>query len=317
MAKAATSICPSKTSELAVYGEHIKRCNRGKEQRSSFVPFLVDGVTVGFMHPSFLQHLRSFPNVFTVIGRKADDQNGRPHVESFVTLHDDLKGQEDRTEAVNTYLKLLSGKGVIPGWQNELFPVINSFGATPFFSLERAAVPYFGIKAYGVHINGFSVDSDGKMYLWAARRSMTKSTFPGMLDHIVAGGQPVGLSCKENVIKECDEEAGIPREIAERAMPVSVVSYEDIEACRLHRHVLFCYDLELPFNFKPHNKDGEVDNFSLLSVEEVKIILQTSEAYKPNCVLVVIDFLFRHGYITPDEMGYLESFTSLRQGECV
>lgn len=212
---------------------------------------------------------------------------------------------------------MLSEDGVIPGWRNEMYPVVNFFGASPFFSLERAAVPYFGTKAYGVHINGFSVDSNGKMYLWVARRSMTKQTFPGMLDHVVAGGQPVGLSCKENVIKECDEEAGIPREIAERAMPVSAVSYEDIEASRLKRDVLFCYDLELPFDFKPYNKDGEVDNFTLFPIEEVKKILQTSEAYKPNCALVVIDFLFRHGYITPDQTGYLQILTSLRQGECV
>eukprot|EP00984_Skeletonema_dohrnii_P003890 scaffold1339_cov129-Skeletonema_dohrnii-CCMP3373.AAC.1 len=30
--------------------------------------------------------------------------------------------------------------------------------------------------------------------MWMARRSKTKSKFPSMLDHIVAGGQPAGLS---------------------------------------------------------------------------------------------------------------------------
>lgn len=186
-----------------------------------------------------------------------------------------------------------------------------------FFSLERAAVPYFGTKAYGVHVNGFVVDSNGRKYLWVARRSMTKQTYPGMLDHLVAGGQPVGLSCRENVIKECDEEAGIPRAIAERAVPVSAVSYEDIEGERLKRDVLFCYDLELPLDFKPHNKDGEVENFTLLPIEEVEKILQTSTAYKPNCAVVVIDFLFRHGYIIPDQKGYLHLLLSLRRGECL
>lgn len=45
--------------------------------------------------------------------------------------------------------------------------------------------------------------------------------------------------------------------------------------------------------------DGEVEEFTLLHVEEVEEILQTSMRYKPNCALVIIDFLFRHGYATP------------------
>jgi hypothetical protein len=48
---------------------------------------------------------------------------------------------------------------------------------------------FYNVQAYGVHINGFVVDSNGKKYLWVAKRSMEKQTFPGMLDHIVAGGQ--------------------------------------------------------------------------------------------------------------------------------
>jgi len=35
-----------------------------------------------------------------------------------------------------------------------------------------------------------------------------------MLDHIVAGGIPFGLSLIDNVVKECGEEANIPEELA-------------------------------------------------------------------------------------------------------
>lgn len=82
-----------------------------------------------------------------------------------------------------------------------------------YFSLERAAAPYFGIKAYGVHMNGY-VEKDGEKFLWIGKRSDVKQTYPGMLDHLVAGGLPYGISCKENIIKECEEEAGIPRSIS-------------------------------------------------------------------------------------------------------
>ena len=49
--------------------------------------------------------------------------------------------------------------------------------------------------------------------MWMARRSPTKSKYPNMLDHIVAGGQPVGIGLMDNVVKECMEEAGIPEDV--------------------------------------------------------------------------------------------------------
>ena len=44
-----------------------------------------------------------------------------------------------------------------------------------------------------MHINGYVTLPDGSKELWVARRSRTKPTWPGKLDHIVAGGQPHGL----------------------------------------------------------------------------------------------------------------------------
>ena len=43
-------------------------------------------------------------------------------------------------------------------------------------------------QAYGVHINGY-VETAAGLELWVARRSRDKPTWPGKLDHIVAGGQ--------------------------------------------------------------------------------------------------------------------------------
>ncbi|KAF3774407.1 hypothetical protein EJ110_NYTH53155 [Nymphaea thermarum] len=115
--------------------------------------------------------------------------------------------------------------------------------------------------------------------------------------------QPEGLTCKENVIKECREEAGIGGAIAEselawcccRAMPVSILSYEQIEGCKFERYVLFCYDLHLPWNFTRQCTDGEVESFHLLSIPCIKNILETSTQFKPSCAIVTIEFLIRHG----------------------
>ena len=66
------------------------------------------------------------------------------------------------------------------------------FHAEPLALVERAAAVYLGIKAYGVHINGFTVTQRGEE-MWVATRSLKKPTWPGKLDHIVAGGQACAL----------------------------------------------------------------------------------------------------------------------------
>jgi len=43
--------------------------------------------------------------------------------------------------------------------------------------------------------------------------------------------QPAGLSCMDNVVKECQEEASIPAALAKTARPVGVVSYAGDSRC--------------------------------------------------------------------------------------
>jgi hypothetical protein len=141
---------------------------------------------------------------------------------------------------------VLKDEGVIRGWRNELVEAVSAFNEPPAFLIERAAYPFFGVRGYGIHVNGFvknPVDQKA-MNMWVAKRSKTKSLWPSMLDHIVAGGLPTGVTLTENVIKECDEEASIPEYMASAAVPVGVVSYSTSDSYgNLKRDVLFCYDL--------------------------------------------------------------------------
>lgn len=45
-----------------------------------------------------------------------------------------------------------------------------------------------------------------------------------MLDHIVAGGLPHGITPMDNVIKECEEEASIPEDLARLSMATGRLS---------------------------------------------------------------------------------------------
>ncbi|XP_038879263.1 nudix hydrolase 20, chloroplastic-like isoform X2 [Benincasa hispida] len=197
-------------SDLTGYFEKVKLCNRGSDTQSEILPFVIDDQIVGYVHHGFAKHLKQYPNVFTF---PRDDS---VKFGAYLTLHESLKTPKDRTLAVGDVVKCL-GEKVIPGTRNELYPVTSSFGAPNFFSLERAAAPYFGIKVYGVHMNGY-VEKEGKKFLWVAKRSQTKPTFPGMLDHLVAGGLMVSEHGDENVagIEEIQSSTlvrdGTPRE---------------------------------------------------------------------------------------------------------
>ncbi|CAK9869774.1 unnamed protein product [Sphagnum jensenii] len=300
--------------ELKGYWQPVQTCNSNQEKKDTeFLPFQVEGSTVGYVHQRIVEHLRRFPEVFILEQAGGTTSDGLD--KETLTLHKALQSHNHRTKVVEGVLQVLREEGILPDQRNEHFPVVTSFGAPSFFGLDRAAVPYFGIKAYGVLLNGY-VQINGETHLWVARRSINRPYFPGMLDHLVAGGQPEGLSCKENLIKECDEEAGIPAVLAHEAVPASAVSYEEIDGETMKRNVLFCYDLELPPDFQPQNKDGEVESFALVPVLEVAEMVHKSNSYKPSSAIVIIDFLFRHGYIHPDQPGYLQLLQSLRSGDC-
>jgi hypothetical protein len=64
--------------------------------------------------------------------------------------------------------------------------------------------------------------------------------------------------------------------------------------------------------------DGEVEQFHLYSIDQVFALMGRDypDPMKPNCYLVVIDFLIRHGYVSPDTPGYLDIVRELRTGTC-
>jgi len=59
-------------------------------------------------------------------------------------------------------------------------------------------------------------------------------------------------------------------------------------------------------------QDGEVESFELVPIEKVARIISEERAYKPNCCLVIIDFLIRHGVLTPEQPGYDRLVFALR-----
>lgn len=261
--------------------DHIRHANNWNP--GEFLPFAVAGRLVGHVRRDRLDRLRGFPDTF-VIG--PDQVSLAPRLDDFAL----------RTAAMGEVVQVLRREGEFPGWRGEAFPVMAEWGDEPLLQAERVTTPWFGVRCWGVHVNGYVRRADG-LHMWIARRAGGKSTYPDMLDNLVAGGQPVGLGLMENVIKECQEEAAIPRELAARARAVGTISYCHQFEWGFKPDQQFCYDLELPEDFTPRNLDGEVQSFALLPITEVARIVGDSFEFKFNCNLVIIDFLIRHGLI--------------------
>ena len=84
-------------------------------------------------------------------------------------------------------------------------------------------------------------------------------------------------------------------------------------ALGLRNDVLFIYDLEMPADFVPRNKDGEIAEFMLMPADEVVAVVRAGDEFKFNVNLVIADFALRHGLVTPAEPDYLDLVTGLRR----
>ncbi|XP_028439681.1 thiamine pyrophosphokinase 2 isoform X2 [Perca flavescens] len=265
--------------------------------------FEINEAQVGWIPPHVAPLLARYTEVFTP-----------PHG-GAVSLRPGLDTYGRRSEAVDAVLQTMRQEGCLTclkGWRDE-YSVMSKFSDPPLMWMERAATSLFGVKRYGVHINGYTVSEAGEVSMWLARRSPTKQTYPGLLDNVAAGGLAAGVGIKHTLVKECQEEACIPAAIAEKAHPVTTVSYTYEEEDGVFAESQFVFDLELPRDFKPRVGDGEVQEFYLLPIDKVKELLATDD-FKPNCAMVVLDFLIRHSFIEPDaEPCYQEFVAGLHQ----
>ncbi len=233
-----------------------------------------------------------------------------------VALDPTLSSFLARSAALADIVTDLHQAGHVPGWRDEPYGVPVRLGAEPLARIERAAATVFGTITQGVHLNGYVEDEQG-LRLWVARRSPTKQTYPGRADVLVAGAISYGEGPAETLPREADEEAGIAKSLIAQARPAGVITACVETPAGLERGIEYCFDLRLPPGFKPYNRDGEVESFDLLPATHVLAMLRQGEAFKPNCALVVIDFLIRHGVIRPDEPDYLAVVAGLRRWDLV
>ena len=274
---------------------HIRRCNHWRPEH--FVPLWRGEAKVGFIRRDNAEALRRFGDVFAVDG-------------DAVRLIAP-GGFEAVSAAVDAVIERLVAEGRVAKWRNEFFAVAPRWGMPPLFKLDRGAVSFFGVRAYGVHLNGWR-RVEGALHVWIGRRAPDKKVAPDRLDNLVAGGIGHEHGLEATLIKEADEEAAMPAELAGRAVAVGAVCYRMEVEYGMRDDVLFLYDLEVPAEFTPRNQDGEIVEFRLMPAREAVERVRSTEDFKFNVNLVIIDFALRHGLVTAADPDYLDLVTGLR-----
>ncbi len=278
--------------------DRVADCNR--HDLSAYVPWGARGRRIGHVR-------RDRVDVLLASG------GGRVFVRGPLGIELVGESVDDRTAAVARCFEELCGAGLVRRPRGELYPAAFPVRTDPVCLVDRSYVAWLGVGAVGVHVNGFVRGASG-LEMWVAFRAKDKPTFPGQLDNVVAGGQPYGLSLLENVVKECEEEAGIPRDLAAGSRPVGSISYVFENDTGLKPDTMFCFDLELPAGFVPTPVDGEVERFERWPLRAVAERVAKTRDFKFNCNLVVIDFLVRHGAVDVELPGYAELVAGLRRG---
>jgi 8-oxo-dGTP pyrophosphatase MutT (NUDIX family) len=268
-------------------------------QHDNFLTLYIAGRRAGHLKPAMCEALAQWPDFFTVGEERVDMTVGA----------DDF---DQRSRVLEEVTHALVDQQLIPAYLDEPYGVTGHGHEDVIALLDRGAAGYFGIRTYGQHINGFVRDAE-RIRMWIGRRAPDRAHFPDKLDNFVAGGLPYNQTLHQNLLKECHEEAGVAADLAATARPVGAVSYCRETAIGLKPDALYCYDLELPSDFEPRNTDGEVAEFSLLDLQQVLEIARDGDEFKTNCVLVIIDFAYRHGLFDAELPGYLELLQGLRQ----
>ena len=253
--------------------QRFKDCNKHNE--TNFYKFIINNHHVGFIKKKNLNIINNFSNFFLFKKNK-------------IYLRKKFNTFKKRTYVINQVFNFLVEKKIIHSNHREYFPVFKSFTTKPLLKVQRLVGPFFSFQFFGVHLNGYVKKNNN--YLMCVGKRSKNGNFPNDLDQIAAGGLPFNVTIKKNLIKESYEEANINKKLIIKSNYIGTISYRVETKLGLSRHILFCYNLELPEKFKPKNNDGEITKFYLWPINKILKIIKSSRKFKFDCALVIILF---------------------------
>jgi len=252
-------------------------------QRTKRVPFRIGGVAVGSVAHAHLDALPAARDALRVAGNSVE-----------LTA-----APAERDAALAELNTALRAQGLIRGWRDESYAIVDPLRGTLLARIERAASRFWGTLTFGAHANGWVAGADGRpAWLWVATRSASKATDPGRRDNLVGGGVPCGQTPAETLLREAWEEAGLTPAQVQPVRPGRVVRLRRDVPEGLQHEWLYVYDLELPAVTTPVNQDGEVARFDRLPLAGA-LALAAGRTMTVDAALVTLDFALRHALLPP------------------
>lgn len=254
---------------------------------AGFVPVNINGKQYGWASDEIAQKLGCYPHIWIY-----DTASG-------LHLHESLETFKQRTDAVDSCFVQLSSQGLLP-----VMPDYSQFGEidwfpvggtqNPYFIVKRFYAPYLGIRVDSVVLNGYQ-----DQHYWTSTRSEHVHDSPGKLDIMSAGAVTYGNSIFEGLVDEAYHEAGLSEADLAHAQNEGTIHVHYIDKKnRFINEYFHVFDLNTKGNIIPKTRiPFEVAGYNLMSFDKVMDIIHNTTEYSPKIILVVIDFMLRHGYL--------------------
>ncbi|KAK2606127.1 hypothetical protein QQS21_003410 [Conoideocrella luteorostrata] len=305
----------------------ILQCNKFQQDIASLYEFWVldHDSPVGYMLPEFVSLM-----TWDTTGFEANNSKRTVHLIPSVHVGESTLEACEREFVALCRLNVSRVDGVqkwVDTWDRvgdaEHHPIRGLLPGLVGLKVPAPLRGVFGIVTAGTHMNMFTIKRDGsraETHIWVAKRSKNV-TYAGKIDQLVAGA----ISPEDNddplktLRREAMEEAGLAVDAETGQVSkdgnyvgtlcqgprISFLDKKDeiagSERGQLEPGIRFTFDLEVDPEFIPEPCEPEsIAGFFLRNVEEVKNDLKCRE-WKPNCALVMVDFLLRKGMISPEE----------------
>ena len=259
--------------------DRLQRLRRACEPHANqpvpgdWLPLLLDGHRCGWVEPRTARCLAEPPSPFALEGAR-------------LAVRTDPADPRDASRSLEFAARRLHEAGIVREWRSEQLDVRTEDGRV-VGRIERAACRALGIETRSVQLNGFRPDGS----LLAARRAAHKLSDPNRWDNLAGGMIAAGEEDHEALAREADEEAGL------RLAGLTVVRGSRF---RVQRRVaegwmvetVQVFDVQVPTDFTPVNRDGEVAAFTVMPVESALDAVERGD-FTLQASMAILDALRR------------------------
>ncbi len=255
--------------------------------------FMIEGYPkpFGYMHKSILQGLNLSPN-------------WKVNSEQRLLTMVQARSFQERTQVMRDLLLRAVKEGALTSprkFYNEALRVMSE--GEHVLDTDRSGLDPFGFVSFSAHLIGFVRDNNDTKY-WVPKRSATKPTVPNKLDSTVAGVIRSGERPVDCMARKIAAEASVPKEYTRANIAAcGTVSYQmsitstGKPGCQ---HIIsYLYEMEFDKNVIPRPGSDEVETFTLMTLDDVKVALMEGE-FVANRAMVWLAYLIRHGVVTPE-----------------